>query len=84
MMSRSLPASFRSRCIKVGPHTFTKIDVGRVRAGIANARCRHCNGYARALSGRPAKNPKGTCPDCKRTHARLEVLKKFLEKENLL
>lgn len=72
--------------VTIEGHQFTIMDLARVRKGVAKARCRHCNGYARILSGRTGRPHLGAsqCADCQKTQARLRVLEEHMLKEGML
>jgi hypothetical protein len=71
--------------VQIGKHRFTILDVARVRRGVHRASCKHCNGYARVLSGKTGRpQPGRECQDCKASQARLRILEAHMKKEGML
>lgn len=70
---------------KIGRHQFTMLDVAKVRRGVEKATCRHCNGYARVLSGKVGRPQAGRkCDECEAARARLRLLADHMRKEGVL
>jgi hypothetical protein len=71
--------------VQIGVHRFTILDVARVRRGVHRASCKHCNGYARVLSGKTGRPQAGRkCDDCAASQARLRILEAHMKKEGML